>query len=104
MRIVTLLLAWVLILTPVTVQAQQQEEQIYRLNITNGQKLEPQVLLQLRINQQVRQVNADIKRGLQEAREIKQFSEPYVTEFQRRNNRIQRRPDAGVENILPSSR
>ncbi|KYC42160.1 hypothetical protein WA1_19415 [Scytonema hofmannii PCC 7110] len=104
MKIATLLLAWVLILTPATTLAQQQESQIYRLNIPSEQKPEPDVRFKLRLNQQVRQWNADIEYRLEEAREIKQFSEPYINEFQRRNERIQQRPEAGIENILPAVR
>ncbi|MUG95193.1 hypothetical protein F7734_23670 [Scytonema sp. UIC 10036] len=102
--IATFLIAWVLILTPTTTLAQQQESQIYKLNISNQQKLESEVRLKLRLNQQVRQLNARIKYRLEEARAIKQFSEPYITEFQRRNERIQQRPEAGIENILPAVR
>ncbi|MUG92308.1 hypothetical protein F7734_07495 [Scytonema sp. UIC 10036] len=104
MKISALLLAWVLIFTPATTLAQQQESQIYRLNISSEQKPEPEVRLKLRLNQQVRLLNADIEYRLGEAREIKQFSEPYIIEFQRRNNRIQQRPEAGIENILPAVR
>ncbi|GAB1545114.1 hypothetical protein NUACC21_77900 [Scytonema sp. NUACC21] len=104
MRIATLLLAWVLILTPTAALAQQAEQQIYKLNITSEQNPKPEVLLQLRTYQRVRQLNADIQQGLEEAREIKQFSEPNISEFQRRNERLQRRPDTTIENTLPSIR
>ncbi|MBR8840349.1 MAG: hypothetical protein DSM106950_41765 [Stigonema ocellatum SAG 48.90 = DSM 106950] len=92
MKISSLLLVSILAFTPATALA-QQEQRIYRLSIINEQKAESEVLLHLRIHQQVRKFNTDVEQAISQTRAIKQFSRPYIDEFQRRNEQIQNQPD-----------
>ncbi len=89
----TVLLVTVLALTPATVLAQQTKQSTYYLTVTTGQKLESEKLLRIRLNQAIQKFNTEVEQALRETQEIKQFSTPYLVEFQRRNQDIQRRRD-----------
>lgn len=89
----TVLLVTVLALTPAPVLAQQEKQPTYNFTLTTGQKLESEKLLRIRLNQQIQKFNTVVKQALRETQEIKQFSTPYLVEFQRRNEDIQRRRD-----------
>jgi ribosomal protein L3 len=89
----TVLLVTVLALTPATVLAQQEKQSTYDLTVTTEQKLYSEKLLRIRLNQQIQKFNTVVKQALRETQEIKQFSTPYLAEFQRRNEDIQRRRD-----------
>ncbi len=89
----TVLLVTVLALTPATVLAQQTKQSTYYLTVTTGQKLESEKLLRIRVNQAIQKFNTEVEQALRETQEIKQFSTPYLVEFQRRNQDIQRRRD-----------
>ncbi|BAY43166.1 hypothetical protein SAMD00079811_07450 [Scytonema sp. HK-05] len=89
----TVLLVTLLVFTPATVLAQQEKQSTHYLTVTTGQKLESEKLLRIRVNQQIQKFNTVVKQALRETQEIKQFSTPYLVEFQRRNEDIQRRRD-----------
>lgn len=89
----TVLLVTILAFTPATVLAQHKKHPTYDFTLTAEQKLYSQKLLRLRLNQQIQKFNTVVKQALRETQEIKQFSTPYLVEFQRRNGDIQRRRD-----------
>jgi len=89
----TVLLVTVLALTPAPVLAQQEKQSTHDLTVTTWQKLDSEKLLRIRLNQQIQKFNTDVEQALRETQEIKQFSTPFLGEFQRRNQDIQRRPD-----------
>ena len=89
----TVLLVTVLALTPASVLAQQEKQSNYDFTLTTEQKLYSEKLLRIRINQGIQKFNTVVKQALRETQESKQFSTPYLVEFQRRNEDIQRRRD-----------
>jgi hypothetical protein len=89
----TVFLVTILALTPAPVSAQQEKQSTYDLTITTEQKLESEKLLRIRLNQQIQKFNTEVEQALREAQEIKQFSTPYLLEFERRNQDLQRRRD-----------
>jgi ribosomal protein L3 len=89
----TVLLVTVIAFTPATVLAQEEKQSTDDLTVTTGQKLDSEKLLRIRINQAIQKFNTDVEQALRETQKLKQFSTPYLVEFQRRNQDIQRRPD-----------
>lgn len=92
MRAIVLLVT-VLALTSAPVLAQQEKQSTYDLTVRTVQKLESEKLLRIPLNQQIQKFNTDIEQVLRETQQIKQFSTPFLGEFRRRNEDIQRRPD-----------
>ncbi|MBW4633024.1 MAG: DUF4006 family protein [Iphinoe sp. HA4291-MV1] len=93
MMIATVLLVTILALTPTSVLAQQEKQSTYDFTVTTGQKLDSEKLLRIRLKQQIQKFNTNVEQALRETQELKQFSTPYLVEFQRRNEDIQHRPD-----------
>jgi hypothetical protein len=89
----TVLLVTILALTPATVLAQEKKPLTSDFTLTSEQKLYSEKLLRIRLNQQIHNFNTVVKQSLRETKEIKQFSTPYLVEFQGRNEDIQRRRD-----------
>lgn len=89
----TVLLVTVLALTPAPVLAQQQNQSTHDLTVRTGQKLDSEKLLRIRLNQQIQKFNTDVEQELRKTQQLKQFSTPFLGEFRRRNEDIQRRPD-----------
>lgn len=93
MRIATLSLVTVLVLTSAPASAQPEKQQIHNLAVTTEQQLESEKLLQIYTYQQFLKFNVRLPRVLEETRTLKQFSTPYEVEFQKRNDLIRQNRD-----------
>ncbi|MBD2770797.1 hypothetical protein [Iningainema tapete] len=93
MRITTLSLVTILVLTSAPTSAQLQKQQTHNLTVTTEPQLESEKLLQISINQQLIKFNVRLPRVLEETQALKQFSTPYEAEFQRRNDLIRQNRD-----------
>ncbi|MBW4606906.1 MAG: hypothetical protein KME22_06690 [Hassallia sp. WJT32-NPBG1] len=89
----TVFLVTILVFTPATVFAVPKQQPTTDFRLTTEQKLYSEKLLRIRLNQQTQKFNTVVKQALRETQEIEQFSRPYLIEFQRRNEDIQRRRD-----------
>ncbi|MFB2770150.1 hypothetical protein ACE1AT_12820 [Pelatocladus sp. BLCC-F211] len=92
MKIAILLLVTCLVITPTSALAQMQHQPNYEPTIT-WPKQDREKILRMRINQQIQTFNTNVEQVIKETRDIKQFSNPYLVEFPRRNERMQHHPD-----------